>query len=63
MPTDWVIKYKNPFIHGTLLIKKEALFNVGLYDEKYQYSQDYKLYLELLDKNYIIKTLNKNYMF
>jgi len=59
LPTDWVIKYKNPFIHGTLLIKKEALFNVGLYDERYQYSQDYKLYLELLDKNYIIKTLNK----
>ena len=59
LPTKLVIRYKNPFIHGTLLIRKKVLYEIGLYDENYKYSQDYKLYLELLDKKYTIKLLNK----
>jgi len=53
------IKYKNPFIHGTLMVKKKAILDVGLYDENVKYAQDYKLFLELLKKNYKLKILNK----
>ena len=33
-PNKLIIKFKNPFIHGTLLIKKEIINSVGNYDER-----------------------------
>jgi glycosyltransferase involved in cell wall biosynthesis len=63
LPLSFVIKYKNPFIHGTLMVKKSAVIDVGMYDENIVYAQDYKLFIELLKKNYKIKILkNKLYV-
>ena len=59
LPLSFVIKYKNPFIHGTLMIRKNVIINVGMYDENLKYAQDYKLFIELLKKNYKIKILKK----
>ncbi len=59
LPLSIVIKYKNPFIHGTLMIRKSVILNIGMYDENIKYAQDYKLFLELLKKNYKIKILRK----
>ena len=59
LPTKLIIKYKNPFIHGTLMVKKSAVIDVGMYDENIIYAQDYKLFIELLKKNYKIKILKK----
>ena len=59
LPLSFVIKYKNPFIHGTLMVKKSAVIDVGMYDENIEYAQDYKLFIELLKKNYKIKILKK----
>jgi len=59
LPLSFVIKYKNPFIHGTLMVKKSAIIDVGMYDENIVYAQDYKLFIELLKKNYKIKILKK----
>ena len=59
LPLSFVIKYKNPFIHGTLMVKKSAIIDVGMYDENIVYAQDYKLFTELLKKNYKIKILKK----
>ena len=47
VPKKMIFKFKNPFIHGTLLIKKETFFNIGMYDESFYYAQDYKLFVEL----------------
>ena len=58
-PDKLVAKYKNPFIHGTLMIKKETLLNVGCYDEKFYYAQDYKLFKDLLRNNTRYKYINK----
>ena len=58
-PTKIMMRYKNPFIHGTLLIQSEVMRKIGLYDEDYKYSQDYKLYKDLLNKNYTIKIIYK----
>ena len=59
LPPKIVIKYKNPFIHGTLFIKKSIILEIGGYDEQFKYSQDYKLFIDLLKMNkkfYFIKT-------
>ena len=45
LPVNFLIKYKNPFIHGTLMVRKDAILNIGMYDEKIIYAQDYKLSL------------------
>ena len=63
LPVSFVVRFKNPFIHGTLMVKKEVLQDIGLYDENIKYAQDYKLFLDLLKKNYKIKVLkNKLYV-
>ena len=59
LPLSIVIKYKNPFIHGTLMIRKSVILNIGMYDENIKYAQDYKLFIELLKKNFKIKILRK----
>lgn len=57
LPKKFIIHYKNPFIHGTLLIKKTVLTEIGGYNEKFYYSQDYKLMFDLIEKNKKFKIL------
>lgn len=59
LPTRIVIKKKNPYVHGTLLIKKSVIEEVGFYDEKFYYAQDYKLFSDLLKLSFKIKTKNE----
>lgn len=54
LPYKLVMKYKNPFIHGTLGMKREVLINVGKYDEDYYFSQDYHLYRKFIQSSYKI---------
>ena len=61
IPKKIVIKYKNPFIHGTLMIKKRVIVDVGMYDENFYYAQDYKLMSELLNINSKYKILRTPY--
>lgn len=58
-PKRYIIKFKNPFIHGTLLIKSNVLNDIGNYDERFYYSQDYKLMSDLIKHNKKIKTLRQ----
>jgi len=51
LPVKQVMKFKNPFIHGTLLIKKSLLIEVGKYNERYIYAQDYELFSRLLNQD------------
>jgi len=50
-PNKFTIKFKNPFIHGTLMIEKSYMKKVGYYDENFYYAQDYKLFSDLLKMN------------
>tara|TARA_X000000368_G_C23042596_1_gene717682 strand:+ start:956 stop:1651 length:696 start_codon:yes stop_codon:yes gene_type:complete len=59
LPKGFVMRIKNPFIHGTLMAKKETLHKVGLYDENFYYSQDYKLMQDLLDNGYKLKIIKE----
>lgn len=51
IPSVLVSNFKNPFVHGTLMIKKETLLEIGSYNESYYYAQDFKLFKDLLNKN------------
>ena len=59
LPTRFVIDYKNPFIHGSLLIKREIIEAINFYDERFYFSQDYKLMKDLLKNKYKVKILNE----
>jgi glycosyltransferase involved in cell wall biosynthesis len=59
LPKKAVLKFKNPFIHGTLLAKKTAINGIGNYDENFYYAQDYKLFFDLLKYNYNFKVILK----
>ena len=48
LPKRFVINFKNPFIHGSLVLKKTVAVNIGNYNEKFYYSQDYKLMYDLV---------------
>ena len=58
-PNNIVVKFKNPFIHGTLLIEKSLMNKIGGYDERFVYSQDYKLFSDLLSKKEKVKIIKK----
>ena len=57
LPKKFIILFKNPFIHGALMIRSKDLKEVGYYNPIYKYSQDYKLYLDLYKKKKKIKFL------
>ena len=59
VPKKISIKYKNPYIHGTLAIQKSLLNYIGNYDEDYLYAQDFKLFLDLIKKNKKIFEIKK----
>lgn len=59
LPFKQVIKYKNPFIHGTLLFKKKVLDDLGGYDNRFKYSQDYKLMTDLLYRGYKVAMIKE----
>ena len=63
LPQKLVVKIKNPFIHGTLLISKSVLNTIGNYDEDFVYAQDYKLFTDLLKNDYKIGTIKKSMYF
>lgn len=44
-----LIKY-NPFFHSSIMLRKKALDDVGLYDESWQCAQDYELYFRIVKR-------------
>lgn len=42
-----IVKF-NPFCHGSVMFKKEAMDKVGKYNEDYLYAQDYELWIRIM---------------
>ena len=59
LPINLTMKYRNPFIHGTLVIKKRILKKLGGYNSNFKYSQDYKLIKDLIDEGYKISIMKQ----
>ncbi|NLE65450.1 MAG: glycosyltransferase [Elusimicrobia bacterium] len=54
----YVLPFRNPFYHGTLLMKKEVFERAGGYDPAFPYAQDYDLMARLaVDRSVRIKYL------
>jgi glycosyltransferase involved in cell wall biosynthesis len=60
LPLNFVLRYKNPLIHGTMLAKKNIIEKVG--DEKFIYSQDYKLAFDLINLGFKLRIM-KNVLY
>lgn len=45
------ILFHNPFIHPSVMIRKEIINNIGVYNEKIKYAQDYEYWLRVIKKN------------
>lgn len=45
------IIFHNPFIHPSVIFKKEIIKTVGLYSEKIKYAQDYEYWLRIVKRN------------
>ena len=58
-PKKIVMRFKNPFIHGSLTIKRSTIEKIGNYNENFYYSQDYKLMHDLIHNGYKIKILKE----
>jgi len=59
LPNKLTLKYKNPYIHGSLMIKHEVIKKLNYYPENFYYAQDYKLAWDLHKKNYRVGVKNK----
>lgn len=60
LPLSIVLKYKNPFVHGSFLFRKSIFSEIGLYDESYYYAQDYKFISEVYLKGFSLGIVKKN---
>lgn len=59
IPYKILVNFRNPFIHGTLLINSKIIKTLGGYDENFYFAQDYKLYRDLVDNRVKIKKERK----
>lgn len=59
LPQNLIVKFKNPYIHGTMMGKRKIIKNLGNYDENFLYSQDYKLITEILRNKYKVEIMKK----
>ena len=59
IPKKILINFKNPFIHGTFMLKKKTLIELGGYDENFKYAQDFKLIHDLYKNKKKIKYLSQ----
>jgi|TARA_Y100000389_G_scaffold203602_1_gene252609 glycosyltransferase involved in cell wall biosynthesis len=55
LPKKLIIRFRNPYIHGTLLIEKNILNKIGNYNEHFYFAQDYKLFWDLNKAGYKVK--------
>ena len=53
------INYYNPFVHGTLMIKNSSFQNLGGYDERFKFAQDYRLFKNAIINSYKYKLIKE----
>ena len=54
-----LINFLNPFIHGTLMIKRDSFYKLNGYDENFVYAQDYKLFHDAIKSGMKIETIEE----
>ena len=59
IPYKILVNFRNPFVHGTMLINSKIIKKLGGYNESFYFAQDYKLYRDLIDSGIKIKKERK----
>ena len=44
-----IVKY-NPFLHSSVLFRKDILENIGFYNESFKYTQDYEYWIRIMSQ-------------
>ena len=57
LPPKFVVRFKNPFVHGTFMLRKKSIEKINLYDENFYFSQDYKLISDMFKNNFKYKKI------
>lgn len=57
LPSKFVVRFKNPFVHGTFMFRKKSIEKINLYDENFYFSQDYKLISDMFKNNFKYKKI------
>ena len=55
----FVSLFKNPFVHGSLIIKRAAISQINNYNENFMYTQDFKLTSDLINNGFKLRVLNQ----
>lgn len=58
-PLKILMSFKNPVIHGSVVLEKKTYLKYKGYDENFYYAQDYKLFYDIIKNNENFKILNK----
>ena len=48
---QWGVRFSSPFSHPSVLYKKSAVKNVGLYDVRFEFAEDYDLWIRMLEQS------------
>lgn len=56
-----LLRYGNVFTHGSVMFKKKHFYDVGKYDERFKYSQDFDLWLRLSTKGQLMNIRKRLY--
>jgi glycosyltransferase involved in cell wall biosynthesis len=47
----WRLQFHNNYGHGTMMLRKQAIFDAGMYDERLKYAQDFDLWSRVSRKD------------
>jgi len=53
------IMFHNPFLHPSILFRKEILEKVGFYNPKFNGAEDYDLYFRVMSENFRVSNMQK----
>ena len=60
LPSKFVVRFKNPFVHGTFMLRKKSIEKINLYDENFYFLRTISLFLTCLK---IISSIKKFELF
>ena len=53
----------NPFVHSSVMVKRDVLEDVGLYNPSFETSEDYELWLRIVSKGYLAYNIPKHLVY
>ena len=55
----YFLSFCNQLAHSSIFFRRQDIINIGGYDNKYEYAQDYDLYARLIKNNYLLNNIGQ----